>query len=35
MHGGADRIIPINMGKKLFDEVQSKNMDTFLNLIDT
>ena len=29
MHGGADRIIPITMGKKLFDEVQSKKYGYF------
>ncbi len=29
MHGGADRIIPIAMGKKLFDEVQSKKYGYF------
>jgi hypothetical protein len=29
MHGGDDRIIPINMGKKLFDEIQSKKYGYF------
>ena len=29
MHGGADRIIPIAMGKKLFDEVQTKKYGYF------
>jgi len=29
MHGGADIIIPIAMGKKLFDEVQSKKYGYF------
>ena len=29
MHGGADRIIPIAMGKKLFDEIQSKKYGYF------
>jgi fermentation-respiration switch protein FrsA (DUF1100 family) len=29
MHGGADRIIPVAMGKKLFDEIQSKKYGYF------